>query len=169
MKRPTTWFWTLSGLDRSLYLSAAISMLLAIGAATWSALAHRPPEQYAIGERVGTIPNIDFSSSPSTILLWLDSKCAACSRSMDALTRVAAAARLTKVVAVGRQHVEQLEDYAIAYKLRLTGAVSVGDMPLKFRGTPTVMLVSADSVVEGVWFGVADIQAGEGTIVRMLK
>jgi hypothetical protein len=50
----------------------------------------------------------------------------------------------------------ELREWVAKFGITPDEIVSVGDLPLEFKGTPTVLLVGADSVIRRVWYGVID-------------
>ncbi|CAN5877488.1 hypothetical protein BH18ACI5_BH18ACI5_03780 [soil metagenome] len=161
---------TNSRTDTTLYVSAALAaVLLAMGSVGWSVRSRHRPQTYATGDRFDEVPNLDLTASPSTLLIWVDSRCGACTASMPFYQRLAAHRYRMPIVVIGRQPAQVLEDYLATFGVRPAQVISVGDLPLKFRGTPTVVLVGKDSIVRSVWYGRRQTAMDEEDIIKRLE
>lgn len=159
---------THSRIDTTLYLSAAAAVILALAAVGWSVVAHRPPQQYAAGERFDDIPNLNVSAAPSTLIIWVDSRCGPCTASMPFYQRLTGQTHRTRLVVMGREPTQDLKDYLAEFGVRPAQIISVGDRVLKFKGTPTVVLIGADSIVRAVWYGRRQTATEEEDIIKRL-
>ena len=74
-----------------------------------------------------------------------------------------------RVVVMGREPIQVLQAYVEEFGVRPTQVVSVGERVLKFRGTPTLVLVGTDAVVRSVWFGRRQTTAEEEAVIRGLE
>lgn len=157
-----------SRVDVVLNASAGLAILLALAAAGWSVAAHRPPPQYATGDRFDDIPNLNPADAPSTLVLWVDSRCGPCTASMPFYRRLTAKPHRTRVIVLGRESSRVLEDYLAGFGVRPAQVISVGDRVLTFRGTPTVVLIGADRIVRAVWYGRRQTQSEEEDIIKTL-
>ena len=156
-------------IDRILYMSAAIAVVLATASVTWAKVNRRPPSMYVPGERFGPVPELSLPEGGDTLVAWIDSRCGACTASMPFYSRLTALAKHTQVVLLGREPAGDLRDYASAYDVKPAHIVSVGDLPLKFAGTPTLVLVGPDAVVRAVWFGRRETIEQEAEVIARIK
>lgn len=155
-------------LDTALCLSAGFAMLLAVSAVCWSLASRRAPLQYATGDRFASIEDLNLAVAPATLILWVNSRCGACTASMSFYRRLTAQPHRTRIVVMGRESVQRLRDYLAQFDVRPAQVISSDDPRLKFAGTPTLALLGADSVVRSVWFGRRQTVTEELEIIRSL-
>ncbi len=160
---------TTSRVDKMLYLSALLATLVAGGTVVWSTVARRPPPQYAVGDRFDGVPSLDLRAAPSTLVIWVSSRCGACTASMPFYRQLTAGQHRVRLVVMGQEPADLLHDYVDAFGVRPAQVISTGDSTLKFVGTPTVLLIGVDSVVQSVWYGRRQSPADEMDIIRRLE
>jgi hypothetical protein len=160
---------TISRGDRALYICVLLAVLAAVGSIVWAKAAQRLVPQYSVGDRFEGAPGLDFKSHPSTMVIWVSSRCGACTASMPFYQRLTAESHRTPVVLMGQESVDMLKAYADAFAFRPAQIVSAGDQTLKFAGTPTVLLIGPDSIVRSIWYGRRQNAAEESEILRRME
>jgi hypothetical protein len=160
---------TSSRVDKTLYLSALFATLIAAGAVVWSLAARRPPPQYAVGDRFDGVPAVDLKAGPSTLVIWVSSRCGACTASMPFYRQLTAGTHRARLVVMGQEPVDLLQDYVDAFGVRPAQVISTGDSSLKFVGTPTLLLIGQDSIVRSVWYGRRKGPVEELDIIRRVE
>lgn len=158
-----------SPIDMALDVSAALAVLLALAAATWSFAVGGPSPQYAPGDQFDDIPTLGAPSTGSTLFIWIDTRCEPCVTSMPFYQRLTRQPRRTSVIVLGRETVGRLEGILAKFGVRPNRVVSVGNRTLRFRGTPTIVLVGQDARVRAVWYGRRQNQQEEDEVFNALE
>lgn len=154
---------------------AVCILILARAARSYSAPAVAPaasiaPASPAIGDRLAPIAGIDFSASPRTLVMAVQSSCHFCSESMafyrELGQRRSAANRLA---VVAPDDVETAKKYVAAHGFA-PDLVATSDLTaLNVRGTPTLLLVNAAGVVERVWMGKLTAQREQEVLAEVTR
>lgn len=153
-------------------IGAALVFVFSLG---WFALRHKSSiraSSPSIGKGTKlTLPDLDWSGSPQTLLLVLSTECKYCTASAPFYRRVVnqgAQAHNTRLVALlpqapseGRSYLDKLE--VKIDTLRQTALASVGA-----KGTPTLILVDASGVVIQSWEGLLPPDA-ESEVLAAVK
>jgi hypothetical protein len=127
---------------------------------------------YQVGETLPAAFPVDFRKTPQTLLLVLSSQCHYCTDSVpfyrDLLSARANGGSDTRFVAVGLETRATLEDYLKQHQLVFDEVVSLPREAIKFRGTPTLLLVDNSSVVKGVWSGFLSSEQRRDQVVQLV-
>jgi len=131
------------------------------GAAAVAVVPPAAPDGYSRGERIGSIPRIDFASADRSLLLFVRSTCGYCTASMPFYQSMVNKARTTganvQFVAVSREPIETIRSYLSLH--RLNGVVAAQASGFKVFGTPTLILVDSQGKVMRIWRGRAPQEA----------
>jgi hypothetical protein len=125
------------------------------------------PQSYKEGDLL-EIPGLNLLGS-QTLILFLRSQCQYCTDSMGFYRRLGDAQRKTRVVVLGYEPEDVLRTYLDAHAVRVDQTVSVTPKGLKFRGTPTLMLVGPAGIIRRVWFGKLPSLADESEIIELVR
>jgi hypothetical protein len=87
--------------------------------------------------------------------------CRYCSESMEFYRRLGAEPNRARLLVVGRESVDKLRTYATENQFHPDGFASIGAKPVKVSGTPTLLLVTADRTIKGIWPGRLDATGEE--------
>jgi hypothetical protein len=87
--------------------------------------------------------------------------CRYCTESMEFYRRLGAEPNRARLLVVGREDVDQLRNYVNKNEFHPDGFSSIGTKPVKVSGTPTLLLVTADRTIKGIWPGRLDATAEE--------
>jgi peroxiredoxin len=115
----------------------------------------KPAEPYAHGDTIKDTPHLKLVAAPLTLLMVTTSHCGYCTASMpyfEALTAAAGKAG-TRVVAVTSEEPATNGQYLSEHKVRFDAVVSAKDNSIRYRGTPTVIVVDHDGKVQRAWTG----------------
>lgn len=128
------------------------------------------PASPAVGDRLAPITGIDFSASPRTLVMAVQSSCHFCSESMafyrELGQRRSAANRLA---VVAPDDVETAKKYVAAHGFA-PDLVATSDLTaLNVRGTPTLLLVNAAGVIERVWMGKLTAQREQEVLAEVTR
>lgn len=156
-------------IDRVFGWVALLALLIALASVSWRATAQRQSDEYKVGQRMDGIGDVRFSTSSKTLVLWVDSRCHFCTESMAFYRHLSQQANNDRLVVVGREPAEVLQNYLARFHVSAARVVSVGDSTLRFRGTPTLLLVGQDSVIRGVWTGKLQSDKKEREVLNVLE
>jgi hypothetical protein len=121
-------------------------------------VASRPvPPTYQPGEILAPIAGFDAGRTPKTLIMYLASACRFCSDSMDLYRRLAAQPGRIRIVVIGTDTTESLQQYLQANGVRVDEVVTFDARTQKLHGTPTLLLVDARGVVLELWRGRLDV------------
>jgi hypothetical protein len=130
------------------------------------------PQTYQVGDKLTpTEAPVDFSKAPQTLLLVLSSQCHYCTESVPFYhTLLEARARdpRTRIVAVGLEDAASLQTYLKEHDLHVDEVASVSRDKIKFRGTPTMVLLDRAGVVKGVWTGFLSNDKRKDEVVKLV-
>jgi hypothetical protein len=126
--------------------------------------AARPSEPYRVGDRV--VPTAELRFDKPTFVLATSSSCRYCTASMPFYARLIAAGG--PVIAVTSEPLADNLKYLTSHGVSPIKVVSAAANGLRFRATPTLLLVDTGGIVQGVWFGKQNEQ-GEKDILGRLR
>lgn len=137
------------------------------------ALMRPAPQEYQVGEKLAAGFPVDFSQAPQTLLMVLSSKCHFCSESTPFYREMLSARPIngpaTRVVAIGLEQAATLEEYVKQEQLAVDAVASIPREKLKFRGTPTLLLVDRSGTVTAIWGGFLSTNERKQQVLRVLK
>ncbi len=130
------------------------------------------PQTYQVGEKlVSTEAPVDFSKAPQTLVLVLSSQCHFCTESVPFyhdLLKARAHSPLTRMIAIGVEEDKTLQGYLKEHDLQFDEVVSVPRDKIKFRGTPTLVLLDRSGTVKGVWPGYLTTDKKRDEVVKLV-
>ena len=142
--------------------SASVAMIVASVVLVWFAFNARatqpapsggPAPGYRVSERVPEVPGVDFSTSEKSLLVYLRSTCKFCTASMAFYREIASASRSARVIVASNEPVGVVNAYLDEHGFKADQVISIPPGLLKVSGTPTLLLVDRDRVVQKVWTG----------------
>ncbi len=106
------------------------------------------------GERLN-IPEVNWRNSERTLVLFLNKTCHYCKSSAPFYRELveAASRRNVKSVAVLPNSIEEAKAYLSSVELSVDDVRTGPFSSYKIPGTPTVLIVNSEGMVERVWFG----------------
>jgi peroxiredoxin len=112
------------------------------------------PTEYATGEKAPAITGINYAGK-GTLLLVVRSGCHFCTDSMPLYRKLRATAseKGVRLVAVSTDPVDVCQGYLASHGVQTDSVLSVSPGALRVRGTPTLVLVDANTIVRKVWSG----------------
>jgi hypothetical protein len=142
--------------DRLLNRTAVACVVLAIGSVSWQIQSRRPHPVYQVGEVINDLHEIQFETAPTTVVLWLNTRCQPCHDSLPLYRAIAKQAKHTRLVVVGPESQEELSAFLAEDNLRVSQVVSVGRRHVRLWRTPTIMSVTRAGVVKAVTVGLIE-------------
>lgn len=154
-------------MKRTVHQIEFITNLCVIGAGlvfvfsvAWFALRHKSTiraarPSIAKGTRI-TLPDLDWSQSPQTLLLVLSARCKYCTASAPFYRRVVsqgAQAHSTRLVALLPQAPDEGREYLAGLKVKIDALQQTDLASVGAKGTPTLILVDANGLVIQSWEG----------------
>ena len=152
---------------------AAIVML---GVSAWlvvtSVMNARPAPSvpaYVAGDSLDDIPGLVLGPT-RTLILWIQSSCPYCTKSMPFYKRIAEAEnRSDRIVALGAETPQVIADYLRQHGVRVDQVLSTQGANVRFAGTPTLALVSPARKILSVWRGQLVTVAKEAEVLTALR
>lgn len=126
------------------------------------------PARWQVGDLVDIAKGIDFSTSPSTLLMFIQSSCKYCTESMELYRTLAKQPRTTRLIAVGSEPADSLVEYLRRHDVVVDEVKSVSTTDWRVTGTPTLLLVGRDQKVRGVWIGKVDEKRSSAVVDAVL-
>ena len=123
------------------------------------------PGRYAAGDRIAETAQLKFDGK-ATVILNTASTCRYCTASMDFYKRLLATG--VRTVAVTPEPIEKNDTYLKEHGITPVAILSVSENGLKFRTTPSLVVVNAQGIVKGAWHG-KQSAAGEEEILRAIR
>jgi hypothetical protein len=124
--------------------------------------AFRTPRSVAAGDRLATIPNLDWKQHRHTLVLALNTQCHFCEQSVPFYQRLAETqapdGNDLEIVAVLPNDGEMVWQFMAKENLRIRSVAAVPLEKLRVYATPTVILVDKDGKVERSWVGMLTAQ-----------
>jgi hypothetical protein len=154
-------------------LTATTVMIVTSAVLVWHVVSDRasprsaPAAGYSQGDVFGAVEGVRFTETPATAILFVQSTCQFCSASMPFYRRLSALPRRAKFIVMGVETRDQLKAYLSAQQLKADDVVSVNGQNIKFRGTPTLLLVDNKGVVRDVWAGQLDNAREEAVLKKI--
>lgn len=112
---------------------------------------------YKPGEQVSTLPGVDYSIAPATLLMIVKSDCGYCDASMPFYRRIVARRteqKSTLRLIVGAPATDAgFDGYLGANGLSVDQTLMLNQGSLKVRATPTLLLVDSAGRVKNIWEG----------------
>ncbi len=132
------------------------------------------PVTYRVGEKLAAAgAPVDFSKAPQTLVVVLSSQCHFCTESVplyhDLLKAREHANPRTRMVAIGLEDSSTLQRYLKEHDLTFDEVSSVPRSRIKFRGTPTMVLLDQSGTVKGVWAGFLTSEQRKGEVIQMMS
>ncbi len=119
--------------------------------------AYRTPRSVAAGDRLGAIPNLDWSQHRHTLVLALNTGCHFCEQSVPFYRRLAdtqeSGGGELEIVAVFPNDAEMVRQFMTKDNLRIRSLAAVPLEKLRVSPTPTLILVDNKGRVERSWIG----------------
>lgn len=128
------------------------------------------PRQVAKGDKL-TVPGVDWGKSERTLLMVLSSNCRFCTESAPFYRRLAEGnyrQKGVRMLAALPQEAAQGQGYLKELGVSVDEVLQVPVMAAGARGTPTLMLVNNEGVVQGVWVGKLPPE-GEAEVLSQLE
>ena len=136
-----------------------IVMALAVGYVVLGryVAAYRVPRSVAAGDRLGAIPNLDWSQHRHTLVLALNTGCHFCEQSVPFYQRLVdtqeSGGGELEIVAVFPNEAEMVRQFMTREDLRIRSVSAAPLEKLRVNATPTVILVNSSGRVERSWVG----------------
>lgn len=143
-------------------------LFMAVTYARRSTDERRSPSTYEVRDRMDSVLGYDFAAAEKTLIVWVNSGCKYCTESMGFYRRLTAAPRRAKLLVMGREAVEVITAYLEGHGVRPDAVVSVPSGRVRLYGTPTLVLVSGDGIVQSVWLGKLGLR-DEDRVLRALQ
>jgi hypothetical protein len=139
-------------------LAASVAVLWMVLSARSSTPARSPAPNagYLAGDRFPRIVGLQGAKPSDSLIMYVASTCRYCTESMAFYQTLFAKARTARLVAMGFEPKEKLAAYLASYGLQPDDIVSIDPSGLRFRGTPTLLLIGSDGVVKNAWVGRLD-------------
>jgi hypothetical protein len=117
-------------------------------------------ETYAVGDRVELSGDVRIDRD--TFLLYTRSKCAYCDASMELYRQLID--KGARVIAVTAEQTEMNQSYLAGHRVRPERVLAVAGSGLRFRVTPSLVLVNRDAKVVNAWWGKQDKKTEEAIL-----
>jgi thiol-disulfide isomerase/thioredoxin len=139
---------------------AVIVVALAVGYVVLGryVAAYRTPRSVAAGDRLATIPNLDWKEHRHTLLLALNTGCHFCEQSVPFYQKLAdtqaPSGNDLEIVAVFPNDPQIVQEFMTKENLRIRSVAEVPLEKLRVNATPTLILIDANGRVERSWVGI---------------
>ena len=131
----------------SIAVIAASVVVLANKVQTWTTPRTAPP--YAVGDKIAETADLRFGST--TYLLFTASTCHFCTESLPFYRKLTQTG--VRLVATTAEPVEVNQQYLASNGVNAERILSASANGLKFRNTPSLLLVDSSGVVKSAWWG----------------
>lgn len=137
-----------------------ILVALAVGSVVLAryVAAYRTPRSIAAGERLASIPGLDWNQHQRTLLLVLNTGCHYCQESVPFYQKLAQAQREyageLQLVAVFPNQAEAVRQFTMTEGLLIRSVPEIPLENLRVNATPTLILVTSEGRVERLWVGI---------------
>ena len=151
-----------TALWKALDFTISITVILSGAAAVYVAAAHylgSAPNvapnsaEYQAADRFAEIPGLDFSAASSTLVVAVRSTCRFCTESMEFYRRLISLSPRARIVFLGTEPQEALNQYVKEHQIAPDVVVSVKRGSTNLPRTPVVVHVGSDSIIRAVWVG----------------
>lgn len=109
------------------------------------------------GQAFGQISKVDYGRSDRTLLIALSTACSYCQENLPFYQKLTSAPvpfhNNLQVVALFPNAAEDVEKYVRENKLPIEAVAAVDFNSLRISGTPTIILVDKNGVVQDFWIG----------------
>lgn len=109
------------------------------------------------GKVLAKLPNIDYRSSPQTLLVVMNVTCNFCTESIPFYNQLAKlnndGKNRTRLLAVFPNNEIEVNEYARQNQLQLDSAAAVDLGSISVNGTPTLILVNEEGKILDFWIG----------------
>lgn len=133
----------------------------------------RPSRDYSIGERMDRIPGYTPQSGKSALFVVVKSTCGFCRSSMPFYQRLSRAVQEAsdpvRLVAVCLEGTESCARFFDEHRVQTDTVVGVEPGTVRVFGTPTLILVDADGIVQSTWRGALKPEAERDVIVSLTE
>jgi hypothetical protein len=148
-----------------LEIATNIAVLLAalgfLSTLSWSHFTGRavpePQSGFQTGQALPRLPQVDYSSSPQTVLIAMNTQCHFCTESISFYNDLARAQqgkdKTTRIIAVFPNAESEVRQYVQQNQLQLETIAGADLKALNIRGTPTIILVNKSGKVLDFWVG----------------
>jgi hypothetical protein len=133
-----------------------------------AATTRAPTPSFTVGERFPQLPGLDIASAPSTVIIWISTSCRYCTESLPLYAALLGKRSLTRVVVLGAEPEDTIRAYLSGHGLLVDGVLSVRRTEVKFRGTPTVLLLDQTSRIRRIWRGMLPSAADEAELLNLV-
>jgi len=138
-------------------VTLVVVAVLAVAAALWSAwlrsAVRSSPSTYRPGEHLEVSGLALSGDHRDTLLVWLNTRCQPCIESVPLYRVLSAHGRHASVVLMSQEPLETIELFVRQHGLTPDRVLSAGDAPLRFPGTPVLLLLDSDLIVKAAWVG----------------
>lgn len=129
------------------------------------------PARYTQGEAFDSAVPVAFGDAQRAVVLYVSSTCKYCTNSMDFYRRLAEARAASdgriKFIVVGGEQPDVLESYMKTHGVESDQRLQVAPGTTKLSGTPTLLILSRDRKVAGVWVGQLSADQEKGVFERL--
>lgn len=144
----------LSRVDVCLRICATVAVASAIASIAWRVSANHAAVGYSAGDLFAAPVLLEANNSPTPVLVvWVSSNCGACQQSAEFYKRLTTATRNKKIVVLSPDPLNQVKQFLADHGVTPDYVRSTNGDWMKFRGTPTLLLVSSSRRISHVWFG----------------
>jgi len=152
-----------SRLDRFLTYSAGAAVLSAFVAIFASS--STSPADYQRGDKFASVPGFEPSRASGSIVVFLNTNCAACQSSAVVFQRLAQRPRSFQVIVVGYEDEILLKQFVDSSAIAADAVVSMPIGMLRFAAVPRLAVLDHRGVIRAVWAGFRDISESEAAIL----
>ena len=118
-----------------------------------------------------TLPDVNWSTSPKTLLLVLSTDCKYCTASAPfyrRLVNLAGETRNTRLIAIFPQAANESREYLAKQEVKIDTLQQAAPASVGAKGTPTLILVDSNGVVIQSWDGMV-LPDAESEILASVK
>jgi peroxiredoxin len=136
-------------------LVACIAIVFQVGRSALREQALAKPDEPISGTTIKDVGGLKFASARSTLILVTHSKCHYCQASLPFYKQLTAAAHAAgvRVVGVSSEDIKVHRDFLEAGGLFLDDVISMKAANIRATGTPTLILVNRQGVIQESWIG----------------
>lgn len=151
-----------------------IVVALAVGGVVLSryAATYRVPPSLTAGDRLATLPSLDWSQNQRTLVLALNTGCHYCEDSVPFYQKLAQTQKPgsndLQLVAAFPNTAEMVGKFAQQEGLNIRSVAGVSFEKLRVNATPTLILVNKEGQVEKVWNGILTAKQ-EGDLLKLAE